>query len=122
MDLALDYKQSRVFDCATCDSGMQRLRNCGGQYGASKSPMLVNNRVYRSCPRSLTFPHSALQFCAGLYFDAKENKTWPFPGGPTKQTAYCKELFDFLDGIASEFRQKEHDKQMAEMKKSSSKK
>jgi len=79
--------------------------------------MMVNGQVYRVCPRSLTFPHTTSQHLAGVFFDCKENKAWPFPGGPTNQTAYCKEVFDYLDSIVTKFRENQHEKDMAAMKK-----
>ena len=121
MDLALDYKQSRAFMCPSCDSGMQRLRNCGGLQESSRAPMKVNGRIYRVCPRSLTFNKDSENFLVGLYFDCKENKTWPFQGSILNQTAYCKEAFDLLDGIAADYREREQKRLDNEMKKNAPK-
>lgn len=118
MDLALDYKKSRAFDCSTCDSGMQRLRNCGGQYGEkSKTPMVVNDRVYRKCPRSMAFGREMEQYLVNLYFDCRENKVMPTSHPLMHQTAYCIDLFNFLDSLVNDYKRREHEKQMKEMKK-----
>ncbi len=119
MNLALDYKQSKAFDCSTCDSGMQKIRNCGNKQGESKSPMIVNDTMYRTCPRSLTFNKDAEIFLVSLYFDCKENKCWPTGKSSIDQTAYLQELFNFLDSISDDFREKENKKMESDMKKNS---
>ena len=119
MDLALDFKQSKAFDCSSCDSGMQRLRNCGGQYKKSGVPMIVNENLYRQCPRSLAFGKERQQYLVSMFFDCRETKSYPAEGSYLTQTAYTKELFDFLDGMVSDHKSRDHEKQMREMNKNS---
>jgi hypothetical protein len=39
-----------------------------------------------------------------LYFECRQNSCYPSPGGPFKQTAYCTDLFEFLDDVFAEQR------------------
>ena len=121
MDLALDYEQSRKLMCNHCDVGLQKLRNCGNRFGQSKSPIKVNQTIYRVCPRSLTFNKNAEQYVVSLYFDCRENKSWPFNGSLIEQTAYCKEIFDLLDSVVGDYREAQNKKMEKDMKKHESK-
>ena len=118
MDLSLDYKQANKLSCQNCDLGLQKLRNCGGRY---KRPAIikVNGDIYRECPRSLTFNRHYESLVVSLYYDCRENKIWPYGKSMMQQTAYCKDLFEYLDGVVSDFKMREHDEQMAQMKKGS---
>jgi len=118
MDLALDREKSKAFNCSTCDKGLQSLRNCGGIY-RKKALIDVNGTIYRECPRSLAFNTYSEEYIMSLYFDCKENKVWPHSGSMNDQTAYCTELFNFLDGIVNNYRERQHQKQMREMKTNS---
>jgi len=111
MDFSLDSKQNQKFACSSCDFNLQSLRNCGGKFGVKKgSVMMVNGRRYFHCPRSLTFNLHIESYMASLYFDCRENHRLPFGQSMLDQTAYCKDLFDFLDSIVAKFRMKENDK------------
>ncbi len=47
---------------------------------------------------------------ASMYFDCRENHRLPFGQSMLDNTAYCQELFDFLDSIVSKYRMKEDKK------------
>lgn len=85
---------------------MQVLRNCGGRH--NKAIIKVNQKVYRECPRALCFGRKEEEYLVSLYFDCRENKTWPYGASLARQTSYTKYLFDFLDGIVGEFRERQH--------------
>lgn len=108
MDLSLDSKQSKALDCQTCDPAKMRLRNCNGAYGEkSQSPILVNGNVYRSCPRAFVAQDWTLGYLTSLYFECRENKVMPFGGTLMSTTAFCKEAFDHMDFIISDYRERE---------------
>jgi len=122
MDLSLDYKQAKALDCQTCDPGKMRLRNCNGAYGeTSKSPILVNGNVYRSCPRALVAQDWNLGYLVSLYFECRENKVNPFGQTLVSTTAFCKNVFDQMDSIVSNYREREH-KKLEEKTKADAKK
>jgi hypothetical protein len=122
MDLSLDHKQAKALNCSQCDPAKMRLRNCNGAFGEkSQSPILVNGSVYRICPRSIVAQDWELGYLISLYFDCRENKTTPFGGGLLETTAFCKEVFDLMDSIVSEFRERENKKMQEQMKKDTDK-
>lgn len=111
MDLALDSKQSEVLNCSRCDLIKMRLRNCGNKYGKSKSPILVNGQVYFECPRAIVADEWDLGYLVSLYFDCKENKTYPYGNSLLNVTAFCKNVFEIMDSKVNDYRQRE-DKKM----------
>lgn len=117
MDLALDSKQSKVLDCSTCDPSKMKIRNCENKYGQSKSPLIVNDTLYRACPRSVVADDWETGYLVSLYFDCKENKTIPFGQSLLDMTSFCKEAFDLMDGIVYKFRERMQKKHEEEMKK-----
>lgn len=110
MDLALDSKQSRALDCSHCDLLKMRLRNCQNKYGKSRSPILVNGNVYFECPRSSVVDQWDLGYLVSLYFDCKENNTYPFGNSLLNVTAFCKNVFDIMDSIVNDYRERENKK------------
>ena len=121
MDLVLDGKQNEKFKCETCDPNLQVQRNCGGRFGKkAKSIMVVNDRKYESCPRSLTLGKFELGLMVSTYLECRDSKKLPYGTNVLDQTAYCKEVFDFLDGMVQKHqdkKQKEHEREMEKMKK-----
>ena len=75
--------------------------------------MIVNGQKYDKCPRSLTFNLHIESYMASMYFECRENNRLPFGQSMLENTAYCKELFDFLDSIVNQYRAKEEEKQKA---------
>ena len=122
MDLSLDSKQSEALDCQTCDPAKMRLRNCNGAFGEkSQSPILVNGNVYRSCPRAVVAQDWQLGYLTSLYFECRENKVMPFGGTLMNTTAFCKDVFDQMDSIVSDYRARENKKMEDKMKRESDK-
>ena len=117
MDLSLDHKQNKALDCSTCDPAKMRLRNCNNQWEKSQSPIQVNGNIYRVCPRSIVANDWDLGHLVSIYFECRENKTAPFGRTVMDSTAFCKEVFDLLDGMVSDYRERENAKMEAEMKK-----
>jgi hypothetical protein len=117
MDLALDSKQSRVLDCSSCDPNKQKLRNCAGKFGKSASPIIVNGQVYHQCPRSMVMNEFELGYMVSLYFDCRENKTYPYGASILEQTAFCKNLFDVMDERVQAYRVRENDRMIKEQEK-----
>lgn len=126
MDLTLDSKQSKALSCQTCDPAKMKIRNCNNAFGKSQSPILVNGNVYRQCPRSFVAQDWELGYLVSLYFECRENKTTPLGGNLMDTTAFCKELFDQMDSIVADYRDREQkkmeEKMEKEMKKSKSNK
>lgn len=56
------------------------------------------------------------QYLVRLYWECRENKLLPAPGGPGDQTHFAMELFEFLDGIVGEARKRAHDEAKAKSK------
>ena len=111
MDLSLDHKQAEALQCSTCDPSKMRLRNCNGAYGEkSQSPMVVNGTVYRSCPRAIAAQDWQVGYLVSLYFECKENKVVPGGSSLMDSTAFCKEVFDQMGSIVSEYRIREQKK------------
>lgn len=117
MDLTLDSKQNRALDCSTCDPQKMIIRNCNNQFGQSKSPILINNKVYRVCPRSIVANDWELGYFVSLYFDCRNKKQAPFGGTLANTTAFCKELFDILDSMKLDYEEREQKKLEEERKK-----
>jgi hypothetical protein len=82
------------------------MRNCTGS--GSPAKVFLNHQLYRRCPRAIFLENLEARYLVGLYFECRETRTYPAPGGPSEQTAFTMELFDFLDGIVGETRQKNH--------------
>lgn len=120
MSLYLDHKQSRNIKCESCDLGLQKLRNCGGRFNRP-ALIKINDEIYRECPRSITLGKYEFRYIVELYLDCRENKTWPNPGTMRNQTAYCVDVFQYIDGIINEKRSKEYDSQMREINKTKTK-
>ena len=120
MGLALDQPQNAKLDCASCDLGLQSLRNCGGNFREkSKSPIKVNEKIYWICPKSMTFNRRSESQMFDIYITCKDNNTFPYGVEPMKQTAYCLELFKFLDGVLNEYnarKDKEYKDKMSKIK------
>ena len=57
------------------------------------------------------------RYLVNLYIDCKEMNCYPYPGGPLEQTAFTVELFNFLDGVVAETRQRQADAERAEAAK-----
>lgn len=115
MDLGLDYEKANQLQCGTCDKKLQALRNCNGKGTPAK--IELNNNLYSRCPRAISLESFEARYLVDLYSECRENKILPYPGGPGEQTAFTKELFDFLDNIVGKFRYNQHKKQMAAIKK-----
>lgn len=119
VDMVLDYEKSRTFDCQTCDLSLQINRNCSDFY--SKTTIKLNDQIYRQCPRSMVFNKREERYLVDLYFDCKESKIYPFAGSQHQQTAYCIELFDYIESIVNIKRikqQKENEQQFNKSKQS----
>lgn len=114
--MVLDSDKARTFDCITCDYNLQLKRNCSNHYTETK--IVMNDRLYSQCPRSLLFNQKELRYLVDLYFECKENKCWPYPGTVLQQTAFTLELFDFIETIVNTYRNKKHKEQQAQIKKS----
>lgn len=112
--MVLDSEKARTYDCQNCDYNLQINRNCSNFYSPSK--MVLNDHLYSQCPRSIIFNHREETFLVDLYFECKENKCYPQVGTIMDQTAYVKDLFDFIDGIVNKYRNKKHQEQLAKTK------
>lgn len=121
MDLALDHKQSEALSCNHCDFAKMRLRNCRNQFGKSKSPILVNGHVYFECPRSIVANDYGIGYLTSLYFDCRENKTYPYGNTILSLTAFCSNVFDIMDSIVNDYKQRENKKTEDKMKAQSTK-
>ncbi len=109
--MVLDNEKSRTFDCSTCDYNLQLNRNCSNYYTPTK--IILNDNLYEQCPRSMIFNHRDDRFLVDLYFECKENKCYPNQGTIVDQTAYVKDLFDYIDGIVNKYRAKKLSEQNA---------
>lgn len=116
VDMVLDSEKSRTFNCDECDLALQVNRNCSNYY--SPTIIKLNNEVYRQCPRSMIFNKREERYLVDLYFSCKDNKTFPFPGSAHQQTAYCIELFDYIENIVNIHQIKKHKEQEQQFNKS----
>lgn len=116
MGFALDYKQSRALSCSDCDSRLMKLRNCNNNFGKSGSPILLNGNVYNQCPRSIVVNEWELGFLINLFFDCKESKKYPHSETLLGTTAFCLNVFNFMDLIVNNFKEKENAKAKEKMK------
>lgn len=121
MGFALDHKQSRALSCSSCDSRLMKLRNCNNKFGKSGSPILLNGNVYEQCPRSIVVNEWELGYLVNLYFDCKETKKYPHAETLLNVTAFCLNVFNFMDGIVDAFKEKENAKMKEKMKKQNAK-
>lgn len=102
--MSLDQKNASKFDCKGCNVGMQSLRNCSGN--GSPAKIFLNHELYKRCPKAIYLEGSEARYLVNTYFDCKNMNMYPAPGGPTEQTAFTMELFNFIDGIVAESRRK----------------
>ena len=117
--MVLDSEKARTFDCNTCDYNLQIKRNCSNYYESTN--IVLNDQLYKQCPRSLLTNQRELRYLVDLYFECKQNKTWPYPGSSINQTAFTHEFFDYIDSIVNIYHNKKAAEQAAEIKKSQSK-
>lgn len=117
--MVLDSDKARTYDCPSCDYNLQYKRNCSNYY--EETTIVLNDNIYKQCPRSILFNQREYRYLVDLYFDCKDNKRWPYPGSSINQTAFTQELFDFIDGIVNTYRSKKQKEQEAQLKKSQSK-
>lgn len=117
--MVLDHEKARTYDCQTCDYNLQIKRNCTNYY--EPQTMVLNDEKYTQCPRSLLFNQRELRYIVDLYFECKDNKTWPYPGSSLDQTAFTHDVFDYIDGIVNTYRNKKQKEQEAQLKKSQQK-
>lgn len=95
---------------------MQKLRNCSGK--GSPGKVELNSKFHPRCPRAVALESFDARYFVRLYFECRETNTYPFPGSITSQTAFCSELFDYLDGEVSNNRLRQYKQQKAEAAKS----
>jgi hypothetical protein len=112
--MVLDNEKARTFDCQNCDYNLQFNRNCCNYYEPAK--IILNDKLYPQCPRSITFNYREDRFLVDLYFECKENKCYPSPGTIIDQTAYVRDYFDFIDGIVNKYRAKKLQEQESKNK------
>lgn len=96
----LDGKKSNEFNCGSCSPQEQALRNCSGKGAPAK--ILLNHRLYTRCPKAIYLDNITSRIMVEIYFECRKNGTYPAEGSWMKQTAYCVELFNFLDNIVAE--------------------
>lgn len=99
---------------------MQTIRNCGGK--GSPAKLFLNHNFYLRCPRATFLENYDARFLVSIYFDCKGMNMYPHPGGPLEQTGFTIELFNFLDGIVAESRDKNEKAQESKAKSSTPKK
>jgi hypothetical protein len=119
MDMMLDHKRSSTFQCHTCDYKLAALRSCSTEKPSAKNH--VNGKVYRRCPKALYMEAGEERALVELYMDCRESKTLPAQGNILQQTAFTKEVFDFLDGLVAVFREDQQKKHQEDMKRLQSK-
>lgn len=119
MDMSLDYKKARTFDCSACNVGLAKLRNCDGTHPPAKN--VVNSNLYSQCPKNLWIQNRESRMMVELYMDCRESKILPFPGSLAQQTQFTKELFIFLDNIVAEWKSKQQKKEDDKMKRAQDK-
>jgi hypothetical protein len=79
---------------------LQALRNCSGKGPPAR--IELNGSFYSRCPRAINMENGGARYLVNLFFDCRRLNIYPYPGGPTAQTAFCMELFSFLEGIVTE--------------------
>ena len=120
VDMVLDHEKSRTYNCNTCDYNLQINRNCSNYY--SKTNIKLNDNLYRQCPRSFIFNKREEKFLVDLYFECKDLKIYPAPGSIASQTAFTKELFDYIDELVNIYRVRKDKEHQAKINKNTSKK
>jgi hypothetical protein len=118
--MVLDNEKARTFNCNECDYNLQIRRNCGNHY--EKVNIILNQNLYNQCPRSITTNHKDLRYLVDLYFECRENKNYPIPGSIYNQTAFVTDLFDFIDDIVNNYRNRKHQEQLNQAKQANKKK
>lgn len=113
--MVLDNEKARTFNCQECDYQLQFKRNCGGKY--EKSTIILNQEAYEQCPRSIITNQRELRYLVDMYFECRENKNYPIAGSIYNQTAFTVELFDFIDDIVNNYKNRKHQEQQALIKK-----
>lgn len=113
--MVLDNDKARTYNCSICDYNLQINRNCSNYY--KETIIKLNDEIYRQCPRSLIFNKKEEKFLVDLYFECKENKTYPSPGSIADQTAFTKDLFDYIDEIVNIYRIKKDKEHQENLKK-----
>lgn len=88
---------------------MQVLRNCSGTGTPAK--LFLNGNFYTRCPRATFLENTAARHLVSLYFDCKQMNMYPGPGSPLEQTGFTIELFNYLDGVVHETRQRQEAEQ-----------
>lgn len=78
------------------------LRNCNGK--GSPAKIVVNNQLYRRCPRAIYWENYWARYIVGVYLECRNSGTYPAPGGIQEQTQFTAEVFEFLDNIFGEAR------------------
>jgi len=114
MDIWLDHDRAKKFNCAECDIGLQSLRNCLGKYKDAKT-MILNDKPYKQCPRSMTFNQHKMNRLVSIYFNCRRDKVWPHNVDMSGSTAFCLDVFEHLDIMSQEFQRKLEKKHKAEM-------
>lgn len=118
--MVLDSDKARTFNCKECDYNLQLNRNCNNQYHPTN--IILNQTLYNQCPRSITMNNKELRYLVDLYFECRDNKNYPIEGSIHNQTAFTVELFDFIDDIVNNYRNRKHQEQLNQAKQSSKKK
>jgi hypothetical protein len=114
--MVLENKKARTFDCQECDYNLQIQRNCNNQYSPAK--IILNQNLYTQCPKSIISNNRELRYLVDTYFECRENKNYPIPGSIYNQTAFTVELFDFLDDIVNNYRNRKHQEQLNQVNQS----
>jgi hypothetical protein len=117
LDLALDWERASKLDCSNCDRALQKARNCSGK--GSPGKVELNGKFYPRCPRAISLESFTERYIVKVYFECRETDTYPFPGPWGAQTAFCGEVFDYLDAEVNKKKAKDYQKQKAELDKRS---
>jgi len=114
--MVLESIKARTFNCQECDYNLQIQRNCNNAYSPTK--IILNQNLYAQCPKSIITDQRELRYLVDTYFECRENKNYPIPGSIYNQTAFTVELFDFLDDIVNNYRNRKHQEQQNQINQS----
>lgn len=116
VNMVLDSERAKTFDCSSCDYALQVNRNCLNRYSDTK--IILNQVLYKECPRGMILNKREERFLVDLYFDCKNKNIYPHFGSEINQTAYCIDLFDFIGGIVNKYQERIAKEQKSKEQKS----
>lgn len=100
----MDKDKAEKLNCTNCSVAEQALRNCSGK--GSPAKVDLNGKIFTRCPKATFLEQLGIRNVVNAYFTCIKHEEYPSPGGMFEQTAWCAEVFEYLDLLVEKQRER----------------